>query len=276
MPELYLFLVSLVAISAITMRRHFIVKQWRKITLKKKAASRVEALKQEEQTSPVTRFKEDHTEEQKKQKFNFVQYKEFMRKAEMATAKRHFAETKSFLIQALSCAREETPVLMQLASVYLESGDAKRAEALYQKLLETTPMVPKIYESLGRIQAQKKQYKEAIRFYVQAVELDPKNDALLLSLGKLYRLLMRPSLAGECFRQAAELKPREVNILFLLAETCMEDDDHDNALFTYEKILTLEPYNEKASQAAQMVRLKMKETEILFRNFTSPKIHARS
>ena len=77
---------------------------------------------------------------------------------------------------------------------------------------------------------------------------------------------MRYSLAAECFRRAAELKPREVEYLFLLADSCGFDDDLDNALFTYERILTIEPYNERAKNKAGDLRLKIKEGESFFKN----------
>ena len=96
---------------------------------------------------------------------------------------------------------------------------------------------------------------------MKAIELDDKDDKKLIGLGRLYHLLMRPSLAAGCFRRAAELKPREVSYLFLLAEACRAAEDYENTLFTYEKILTLEPYNEKARSEAQDVRIKMNEME---------------
>ena len=55
-----------------------------------------------------------------------------------------------------------------------------------------------------------------------------------------------------------------MSYLFLLADSCVSDDDYENALFTYERILTIEPYNERAKNATQDIRLKIKEQETLF------------
>jgi len=87
-------------------------------------------------------------------------------------------------------------------------------------------------------------------------------------LGQLYLLLMRPGLAAECFRRAAEMKPRETATLFLLADACRDDEDFDNALFTYEKILMIEPYNEKAQAALRDVQNQRQETEVTIRQMT--------
>jgi tetratricopeptide (TPR) repeat protein len=151
----------------------------------------------------------------------------------------------------------------------MESEDFKKAETLYRRLLEIDPENSYIYENLGKIMAKKRCYKESIQAYVRAVELDEKDDKKFVALGRLYHLLMRYSLAAECFRRAAELKPREVKYLFLLAESCKSDDDFDNALFSYEKILTIEPYNEKAKNSTHDVRLKIKESETFFKNETT-------
>ncbi len=77
--------------------------------------------------------------------------------------------------------------------------------------------------------------------------------------------MMRYDVAAECFKRAAELKPREVDYLFLLADSCASGDDFENALFTYERILTIEPYNEKAKSSSQDIRLKIKEQEAIFK-----------
>ncbi len=49
--------------------------------------------------------------------------------------------------------------------------------------------------------------------------------------------------------------------LALLLQAAKKEGDFENSLFAYEKILTLEPYNEKASGGAQDVRIKMNEME---------------
>jgi predicted TPR repeat methyltransferase len=75
---------------------------------------------------------------------------------------------------------------------------------------------------------------------------------------------MRYSYAGECFKRAAELKPREVEYFFMLGEACEKDSDYENALYAYEKILTIEPYNEKAQTLAKEVKIKQNELEKAF------------
>ncbi|MBN1258243.1 tetratricopeptide repeat protein [Candidatus Peregrinibacteria bacterium] len=265
MPQLYIFIGATLAILGIFLRRLMIVRQEKKTRFEKELQTHVKEYKEAEKAEIGKRFRDSYMEQQGRQKFDLAKYNEEIRKAETAIAKKQWNAAKKSLIQALALSQDEMPVSLKLAKTYLESGDLKKAESIYRKLLEKDINNPEVYENLGKIFTKQKAYKEAVRAYARAVELDEKDDQKFLALGKLYFLLMRYSLAAECFRRAAELKPREVNYLFLLADACREDEDFENALFTYEKILTLEPYNEKAKGAAADVRVKIKEYESFFR-----------
>ncbi len=264
MLQLYLFIFAFVVIAAMLSRRAFLLGRSEKREFKEQVSAKVEENRKIEQTEGPERFKEEYIREKEEKKHDLGRYKDEMRRAEMAIAKNQFTEAKKYLIQAMSMTDDDYSVVIRLAKVYLESGDLKRAETMYRKLLEDNTENPEVYESLGRILLKRKAYKEAIQAYVRAVELDDKDDQKFLALGKLYHLMMRYSVAAECFKRAAELRPREVNYLFLLADSCAADDDYENALFTYERILTIEPYNERAKSSTQDVRLMIKEQEALF------------
>lgn len=264
MLELYLFILAFVAIMAIISYRIFRVRKEDKVAFKEKVAAQVEENKRLESEEDSVSFKEEHAKMEEAKRYDFAAFKEEMRKADLALANNDYAEAKRGLIQAMALAREELPVALKLGEVYMMTDDLKRAEALYRKLLEEGHELPVIHESLAKIMLKKKDYKNAIQSYVRAVELDEKDDVKLVALGKLYHHMMRYGVAAECFRRAAEIKSREVDYLFLLAESCIADDDFENALFTYERILTIEPYNEKAKSSSQDVRIKMKEQEALF------------
>jgi len=267
MAELYIFIFASLALIIIVARRTYIFLRERKVKFKEEVTQKVDQLQKERYQMQVERFKDSYLKEQKNKKYDFSQYKFILRKADIAMARKQWTEAKKCLIQSLAMTKDELQVSMKLAKVYTESGDLKRAETLFKRLLEVNDPNPQInaqiYINLGKIYTSRKNFKEAIQSYVQAIELDDKDDKSLIGLGRLYKLLMKHSLAAECFRRAAELKPREVEYLFLLADSCKDDDDFENALFTYERILTLEPYNERAISAAQDVRIKMKEMEKL-------------
>lgn len=264
MLQLYIFIFTFALITIMLVRRAFLVSRSEKKEFKEQVAAKVEENRKLQQTEGPERFREEYIKEKEGKRHDLARYKDEMRRAEMAIAKKQFTEAKKYLIQAMSMTDDDYPVALKLAKVYLESGDLKRAESMYRKLLEDNTENSEVYESLGKILLKRKAYKEAIQAYVRAVELDDKDDQKFLALGKLYHLMMRYSVAAECFKRAAELKPREVNYLFLLADSCAADDDYENALFTYERILTIEPYNERAKASTQDVRLRIKEQEAMF------------
>lgn len=266
MPQLYIFIAASLIIAIIVVRRGYIYDRVKKLRFREDVKKKVDELHVERQQMQKERFKDNYMNEQQGKKYDFAQYKLNLRQADVAIAKEQWSEAKKLLIHSMSLTKDETLVSLKLASVYMESGDLKRAETIYKRLLEADKTNPSIYENLAKIYTKRKQFKEAVYAYVQALELDEKDDKKLISLGKLYSLLMRHSLAAECFRRAAELRPREVEYLFFLAEACMNDGDFENALFTYEKILTVEPYNDRARNAAQDVRIRMNEMEKLMSN----------
>lgn len=264
MLELYLFISALVGIVIIISHRAFKVRSEEKRAFKEEVAAKVEENRKVVQEEESGSFKEDYLKASGSKRHDIGRFKDELRLSDMAIAKKNYAEAKRHLIQAMALTQNQIPVALKLAEIYMETADYKKAESLYRKLLEDDPKNPKIYENIGKIMLKKKSYKEAVQAYVRAVELDEKDDHKFISLGKIYHLMMRYSVAAECFKRAAELKPREVEYLFLLAESCIADEDYDNALFTYERILTIEPYNERAKSLSQDVRLKLKEQEAIF------------
>lgn len=261
MLQVYLFIGALLAVTFIVSRRNYIVNKIKQLKFKEEVSKKVDEMQEERQKMQQERFKDVHLKYQNKKRYDFSEYKLLLRKADVAIAKEQWSVAKKLLIQSMSVTKDEKPVSLKLAVVYLESGDLKRAETLFKKLLDSDPQNDTIYGNLAIIYTKKRRFKEAIGAYVQALEINEKDDKKLVGLGKLYQIMMRHSLAAECFKRAAELKPRDVDYLFLLADSCKKDSDYENALFTYERILTLEPYNEKAHTSAQDVRIKMNEIE---------------
>lgn len=265
MPELYLLIFSFLAIVAIVLHRALAVRKEQKEAFKKEVSEKVEENRKLREEEEASSFKDDHLKETEAKRYDVGKFNEEMRQVEMLLAKNDFEEAKKGLIRAMGLTPDDLPVGLKLAKLYMQTEDYKKAEMLYRELLEKDPNNASIHEAIGRIKLMEKAYKEAVQFYVRAVELDQKDDQKLVALGQIYHLMMRYGVAAECFKRAAELKPREVDYLFLLADSCVADEDYENALFTYERVLTIEPYNEQAKSLSQDVRLKMKEEESLFK-----------
>ena len=71
MPQLYLFIISLLAIIVIVARRNYIVERVKRFKFKEDVAQKVDQLQRERQKMQSERFKEAHLKEQKKKKYDF-------------------------------------------------------------------------------------------------------------------------------------------------------------------------------------------------------------
>ncbi len=261
MYQLYLFLSALLAMAAILAYRYWSSTRQAKEAFREKVASQIEENRKDQEAEIKLSFREAFFKESSAKPFDVKRYHQEFAEGELALARKEWERAKRHFIQAIAVAENELDASMKLAYAYLQTEEFSRAETLYRRLIELNPEGPESYQRLGWVLAKKKRYKEAIQAYVRAVELDQKNADALLALGKLYHLLMRYSVAGECFRRVAELKPRDVEALFLLAEACGKDEDFENSLFAYERILALEPYNEAAKSGLQEAKLRMAEAE---------------
>ena len=115
MFELYIFLLALVAIIVIVSRRNLIFKRDEKEQFKKEVSSKVEENRKIEQVENKVRFRDELAKEQKEQKFDFVKFKEEMRKADLAIAKKQWKEAKMYLIQVIAVAKDEMVPSLKLA-----------------------------------------------------------------------------------------------------------------------------------------------------------------
>lgn len=257
MYQLYLFILSAVAIVLILMRRRRIYKKEQKARFQEKINKRVQELQKFAHEDNMNRFREQIQKEQRRKKFDLAEYSLKLKKADVAMGKKQWVPAKQILIQAMALHKHAVEAGLRLAFIYQQCDEINKAENLYRRLLEAQPRNAEIYTNLGRILVKKKRYKEAIKAYTRAIDLEEKNDQNLIALGRLYSLLMHYDSAIECFHQAALLKPREVEYLFLIARANEDRQNEEGALLAYERILTVEPYNERAREAAQDLRIKL-------------------
>lgn len=257
MFELYLFITALVVLIVIVTRRKHLFQQEQKSRFQEKISKRVQELKKVVHQESAKKFKETYKKEQKKRKTDPAEYNLLIKRAEMAISKKQWMGAKQMLIQAIALSKSDITAGLKLAWVYQEGEELNKAENLYRRLLEIRPNHAEIYTHLGEIFVEKKRYQDAIKAFARAVDLDEKNDQNLIALGKLYAMLLHNDSSIECIRRATLLKPREVYYLFLLGKAYENNNDDQSALFTYEKILTMEPYNDKAKELAQDLRIKL-------------------
>ena len=114
--------------------------------------------------------------------------------------------------------------------------------------LEKKPEDSRLYNMLGSIYYQDKEYREAIEAYEQSLELEPDNPETLNNLAWLYatceeKTLREPVKALVYAVHAAALKPVP-HILDTLAESYYVNGLYEKAVFTIKKAIRMRPKDE--------------------------------
>lgn len=89
------------------------------------------------------------------------------------------------------------------------SGQLDQAEALLKELLAEEPDLPEVYQNLGYINAQRKNWPVAEENYQKALELRPGDPDLMISLAHVYQAAGQSDKALELMSQAAGANPED-------------------------------------------------------------------
>jgi tetratricopeptide (TPR) repeat protein len=105
--------------------------------------------------------------------------------------------------------------LVSLSNVYLESGQAEKAEILGRKALKARPNDAHAYNHLGRCLMAERQLEEAIEMFHKAVLTHPQFAPAFHNMGKALQLQGMESEAAQAYEHAAQLAPSVTNLLAL-------------------------------------------------------------
>lgn len=103
-----------------------------------------------------------------------------------------------------------------LGELYLETGDAPKAEECFQKVRMLEPLT---YFDLGFAYASQGQHPAAVKAYQRAVSLDPNFFGAWFNMGHALRALNDFGGAIHAFQQALRIKPDHPETLFALGDT---------------------------------------------------------
>jgi tetratricopeptide (TPR) repeat protein len=103
-----------------------------------------------------------------------------------------------------------------LAHVHRERGDAERALAAFQRVLERAPDDVPTLVWLGELELDRGQVEDAARRFDAAVRLDPRSARAIAGQGRAALLAKDPARAAERLRAALALEPEAPEIHYLL------------------------------------------------------------
>jgi tetratricopeptide (TPR) repeat protein len=216
---------------------------------KKEKNERVKAVKELERASALKH----------KALRNLGAINDLMKKADQDIIAGNDEEALKTLIQIISLDGNHRKANELLAKLYLRMEKFKKAELIYKKLVEQHPFDPEYYASLGESFYQRRQFKASTRYYEEALNLDKNNPQRYISLGNVHLTKKDYSGALEYYLKAHRLNVRDVELMFLIVETCLNNIDPITAREYLHKILDYEPYNQQAKSLLGEVLRDLKE-----------------
>lgn len=153
---------------------------------------------------------------------------------------------------------EKIMSLQEQADGAFEANDLKKAEKLYLKILSEEPTDAFIYNRLGLIYLQDKNFKDAASALKHALKIDPDNDTFLNNLGLLYYETENYDEAVEAYEKSLEINDRVSSRLVNLGLAYFMAKKYRKAADSFEKALIIDPRNENYLDLLKQAEEKLK------------------
>jgi len=145
-----------------------------------------------------------------------------------------------------------------------QRGDLRRAEFIYQQILQQNSGNADAWHLLGVIALQEKRHDQAIDCIRKAIHLHPAAALMHANLGVAYKALKRNSEAEACYRQALILQPDYAEAQFNLGRLLQEQGKQDEAAAAYRNAVRIKPdYAEAYNSLGQTLREQGQFTEAM-------------
>jgi tetratricopeptide (TPR) repeat protein len=115
------------------------------------------------------------------------------------------------------------------------------SQAICADLLKAYPDYVGALQTLGLVQADRREYEAARLNLSRASMLNPRDYKILTALAGVYLKLKASEMAMRTLEQAMRLNPQDANILATLGEIYREEREYELAADAYEKAITLDP-----------------------------------
>ncbi|MFZ1085539.1 MAG: FG-GAP-like repeat-containing protein [Terracidiphilus sp.] len=172
----------------------------------------------------------------------------------MAAQQGHAEEAIHNFQQALQLKPRYALALLNLGNVYRRQRDFAKAEESLVHALEIQPDDPEINYSLGMLNAQQDRMQQASEYLQKALDLRPEYPEALNNLGVLFVRAGETSKAEEEFKTGIRVAPNYDQSYLNLARLYAMRKDMDQAREVLRQLLLLQPQNQGAKQAMEMLQ----------------------
>jgi tetratricopeptide (TPR) repeat protein len=121
------------------------------------------------------------------------------------------------------------------------AGKLDEAEAIYKGLVATNPDVPELYQNLGFIYSQKKDYPAAEAAFLKALELRPGSSAVSSALARVYQDMGQPEKAMAVVDKAAGENPADAKAQFAKGIFLLNSNQAEGAIKAFEAAVAADP-----------------------------------
>jgi tetratricopeptide (TPR) repeat protein len=122
-----------------------------------------------------------------------------------------------------------------------QAGKLDEAEAAYKEILVTQPSIPEIYQNLGYIYSQKKDWAKAEEAYKKALELRPNYPDVAAALARVYSDSGQGDKAMETMAKAAGDNPNDAKAQFNMGIFHLNAGKSEEAIAAFTKALAADP-----------------------------------
>ena len=128
------------------------------------------------------------------------------------------------------------------SAVELQSaGKLVEAEAAYKAILEKAPDVPEVYQNLGSVYAQKKDFAAAEAAFLKALELRPDSADISTQLAKLYQDNGQADKAMAIMEKSAGSNPADAKAQFNRGIFLLNAYKNEEAIAAFEAAIKADP-----------------------------------
>jgi Tfp pilus assembly protein PilF len=121
------------------------------------------------------------------------------------------------------------------------AGKLDEAEAAYRAILDKAPDVPEVYQNLGSVLAQKKDFAGAEAAYLKGLELRPDSADIATQLAKLYQDNGQPQKAMEIMAKSAGSNPADAKAQFNQGIFLLNAQKNEEAVAAFEAAIKADP-----------------------------------
>jgi ADP-heptose:LPS heptosyltransferase len=176
-----------------------------------------------------------------------------------------YNEANTTLLKAISLDKENIIILNSLGRLNHELRNSKDAESYFEKAFDLDPNSYETLNNMAGFYLEEEKYHKAINFYKKAEKLEPNNPILINNLAKTFICLHDVESAEKYSRKAISIDKKNDEFKKTLALILLKKYDFKNAWLFFDGRLGISEFSKK-NPALKLIQKKLPGKNILNKN----------